>query len=258
VLLVGAGAAAAANWLPIFQTRQVAPLVVVPTDLVQLPELSGYGTLQVHTAPRIRTVENAAAAREVAGMPLPYVAALPDGVTGEASYRVGDKATATFTFSAAVAARTAAAEGKTLPPMPPGLDGSQFRLSAGPGVAAIWDEARGMPALIVARAAAPTAYSGGVSFEIARDYLLSLPGLPASVASQLRAFSGDGTLPLIVKAGEETSYTADVGGRTATVLATRDGAMAAVIWADQGMITGVAGTLSAEELLTVARGLTWR
>ena len=63
-----------------------------------------------------------------------------------------------------------------------------------------------MPALIVARAVAPTAYSSGVPFETARDYLLSLPGLPEDVASQLRGFSGDGTtLPLPVPAEELTS-----------------------------------------------------
>jgi hypothetical protein len=257
-LLAGAGAAAAANWLPIFRAERVAPLVIVPSDLVQLPELSGYGNLEITSAPRVRPVADAAAAKEGAGLGVPHVAELPRGVTGEPSYRIGGKATATFTFSAAKAAQTAATEGRPLPPMPAGLDGSQFRLSAGPGVAATWAEARGVPALIVARAVAPTAFSGGVPFETARDYLLSLPGLPASVASQLRAFAGDGTLPLIVKAGQEESFTADVGGVQATVLATQDGAMAGVIWVDDGLVTVVGGSLSTDEVLTVARELTWQ
>ena len=134
--------------------------------------------------------------------------------------------------------------------------GSQFRLTAGPGLAAVWSEARGVPALIVARAVAPTAYSEGIPFDTAAEYLLSLPGLPESVASQLRGFSAAGTmLPLPVNARYLTSSTAEVDGAPATVLTSRDGAMAGVVWVDDGVVTAVAGSLSADEVLSVARGL---
>src|SRR5918999_1235786 len=140
-----------------------------------------------------------AAAAKATGLPVPRVGELPRGVTGEPAFRVGGRVSAVFTFSAEKAARAAAAAGETLPAPPPGLDGGQFRLAAGPGLAAVWSEARGVPALIVARVVAPTGYSSSVPFETARDYLLSLPGLPKDVASQLRGFSGDGTtLPLPV------------------------------------------------------------
>jgi hypothetical protein len=161
-----------------------------------------------------------------------------------------------FTFSAERAAQTAAAAGQTLPPPPPGLDGSQFRLTAGPGVAAVWTEARGVPALIVARVVAPTGYSAGIPFQTAVGYLLSLPGLPDAVASQLRSFSGDGmTLPLPVNSQYLTSSTAEVGGLPATVLTSRDGLLAAAVWVNDGVVTAVAGALSTDEVLSVARGL---
>ena len=85
----------------------------------------------------------------------------------------------TFTFSADKAAQAAAAAGTTLPPLPAGLDGSRVRLVAGPGVAEVWSQRSGVPTLVVGRAVAPTAFSSGVPFETVRDYLLSLPGLPA-------------------------------------------------------------------------------
>src|SRR5829696_1855509 len=114
----------------------------------------------------------------------PVVDALRAGVTGEPTYTVGDQLVADFTFSAARAEQAAAAAGESLPPVPDGLDGSRFRLVAGPGTAATWSEARGVPALVVARVAAPTASStSGVSFEAARDYLLSVPGLPDDLAA---------------------------------------------------------------------------
>jgi hypothetical protein len=254
-LLTGASVAAAADWLQIFRTEQVVPVTVTQADLVGLPDLSAFGVAEVIEEADLREVADAAAAEDATGLSVPQVSELPRGVTGEPTYQVGDQVSAVFTFSAEKAAQATEAVGETLPPPPPGLDGSQFRLNAGPGLATIWSEARGLPALIVARAGAPTGYSSGIPFETALDYLLSLPGLPEDVAMQLRSFSGDGTtLPLPVTSGQETS-TADVGGMPATVFTSRDGTMAGVIWVDDGIVTAVAGSLSTDEVLSVARGL---
>ena len=255
-LLAGATAAAAGNWLPIFRTERVAPVVVTQADLLRLPDLSAYGDVTVTQKADVRKVADAAAAQKVTGLAVPRVGKLPRGVTGEPAYQVGNRVSATFTFSMEKAAQTAAAAGQALPKPPPGLDGSQFRFTAGPGLAEVWSRDQGVPSMIVARAVAPAAYSSGIPFQTARAYVLSLPGLPADVAAQLRAFTGDGkTLPLVVKAGEETTSTADVGGIPATVLAMRDGTMAGVIWVENGVVTAVAGSLSVDEVLSVARGL---
>jgi hypothetical protein len=255
-LLAGASAAAAADWLQIFRTEQLAPVTVTEADLVELPDLSAYGEVEVTEEADVREVADPAAAAQATGLSVPRVSELPRGVTGEPVFQVGRRVSAVFTFSAEKAARAARAAGQTLPPPPPGLDGSQFRLVAGPGLAAVWSEARGAPALVVGRAVAPTAYSSGIPFRTARDYLLSLTGLPEDVASQLRSFSGDGaTLPLPVPAELVTSSATDVGGVPATMLTSRDGTMAGVVWVDDGIVTAVAGSLSADEVLSVARGL---
>ncbi|MFI7599952.1 hypothetical protein [Actinoplanes sp. NPDC049681] len=255
-LLAGAGAAAAADWLPIFRAERIAPVTAPEADLVKLPDLSDFGDVAVTEKVTVRTVADAAAAEKATGLTLPKVTGLPGGVSGEPEYQVGGRTSAVFTYSAAKAARTAAAAGKTLPPPPPGLDGSRFRLTAGPGIAEVWQQGRPVPAMVVGRVIAPKAFSSGVPFETARDYLLSLPILPKSVASQLRTFSADGTtLPLFTSAEELTTSAADVNGTPATVLASRDGLMAAVVWVDDGVITAVAGSLSTGEVLTVARGL---
>ncbi|MGY1701439.1 hypothetical protein [Geodermatophilus sp. SYSU D00766] len=256
VVLGGAGAAAAADWLQVFRTEEVAAVPVTSTDLVALPDLSAYGELVVVSDPDVREVPDADAAEQATGLDVPQVDALPAGVTGEPRYTVGGQAVAEFTFSTDRAAQAAAAAGETLPPPPPGLDGATFRLQAGPGVAAVWAEARGVPALVVGRATAPTAYASGVPFDTARDYLLSLPGFPADLAAQLQGFSGDGTtLPLPVPAELATTSTADVDGSEATVLASRDGALTGVVWVEDGVVTAVAGSLGEDEVLAVARGL---
>src|SRR4051812_46636901 len=195
LILGGAGAAAAADWLQIFRTEHVAAVPVTQADLVALPDLSAYGDLTVIAQPDVHPVDSLATARQESGLDVPVVAQLPDGVTGDPSFTVGSQLVAEFTFSAA---KAAAAAGNA-PPPPAGLHGARFRLQAGPGIAETWSEGHGFPGLIVARVVAPTAFSSGVPFETARDYLLSLPGLPDQLAEQLRTFAADGTtLPLPV------------------------------------------------------------
>ena len=256
LVLTGAGTAAANGWLQIFRTEQIAPVSLSNADLRDLPDLSRYGELKVAGDPALRGVSDAATAAAQTGLDVPEVAGLPRGVSGEPVYQVGGRMSATFTFSADRAARAAAKAGETLPTPPPGLDGSQIRLNAGPGLAAIWSESAGAPGLFVGRAVAPTASSSGVPFETVRAYLVSLPGMPERVASQLRAFNGDAsTLPLPVPVRHVKTSSAQVNGTPATVLASRDGSLAAVLWVDDGVVTAVAGSLDTEEVLSIARDL---
>jgi hypothetical protein len=255
-VLTGAGAAAANGWLPIFRTERIAPLSLSTDDLNALPDLSAYGELDVSGDRDVHTVPDAATAAAETGLDVPEVASLPRGVAGEPAFQVGGEVSATFTFSADRAARAAAEEGEALPRPPPGLDGSRVRLVAGPGAAAVWSQPSGVPSLVVGRAVAPTAFSSGVPFGTVRDYLLSLPGLPDDVAAALRTFNSDSsTLPLPVPVDHVTTSTAEVDGEPATVLATRGGSAAAVVWVEDGTVTVVAGTLDTGEVLSVARGL---
>lgn len=256
LVLTGAGTAAANDWLKIFSTERIAPVSISAADLVALPDLSSYGELVVSSQPDVHPVADAAAAEAETGLDVPEVPDLPRGVSGNPEYQVGGEVVATFTFDVERAARAAADVGETLPPLPPGVDGASVRLVAGPGVAQVWLSDAGIPALVVGRATAPTAFSDGVPFEVLRDYLLSLPGLPDDVAAQLRTFTADGaTLPLPVPSGEIRTSFAQVGDARATVLTSRDRALAAVVWVDGGEVTAVAGSLDADELLSVARGL---
>jgi hypothetical protein len=256
VVVTGAGTAAANGWLPIFQTEQVAAVGLTTADLVALPDLEAYGDLAVTSDPGVHEVPDAATAEQETGLDVPQVADLPRGVTGEPLYQVGGRAAATFTFSADQAARAAAEAGAPLPPVPAGLDGSQVRLEAGPGVVQLWTSDAGAPALVVGRVVAPTAFSSGAPFTTVRDYLLSLPGLPEDVAAQLRAFAADGsTLPLPVPAEEVTTSSTQIDGARATVVQTRDRTLAAVVWVDEGVVTAVAGSLDADEVVSIAREL---
>jgi hypothetical protein len=256
LVLAGAGVAAANDWLPIFHTEKVTTVSIRTDDLVALPDLSAYGDVQVTGEGNAHQVADATAAGSFTGLQVPEVVQLPAGVSGDPTYQVIGEVSAVFTFSAQRAAAAAAADGKPLPPVPAGLDGSSVRLVAGPGVAEVWGQSTGLPTLVVGRAVAPTAFSNGAPFAALRDYLLSLPGVSPQLADQLRSFSGDGTtLPLPVPADQVTSSPADVNGHPATVLVTRDQGMAAVVWVDSGVLTAVAGAVGDDEVLAVARNL---
>lgn len=254
LLMTGAGIAAAADWLPIFRTEQIAPVTISADDLVALPDLTAYGDVTVVAEPGVHPVADSAAAAAATGLTVPEVVDLPAGVTGAPEIVAGGEAGLEFTFSAAKSAQAVAPA--TLPTPPPGLDGSRFKLVAGPGVMQVWNADSGLPALAVGRAAAPTVYSSGIDFDTARDYVLSLPGLPADLVSQLSAFAGDGTtLPLPLPADLVSSAPAEVNGTPAQLLTSRDGAVTAVVWVQDGIVTAVGGSLSADEVLTVAQDL---
>ncbi|HSL09900.1 MAG TPA: hypothetical protein VLA82_01115 [Actinomycetota bacterium] len=257
LVMTGAGAAAANGWLEIFRTERIAAVSFDPADLNALPDLAAYGDVAVTGDPEIREVTTRAAAETATGLGLPEPTTLPSGVDGAPTYHVADEVSVTFTFSADRVEAAAADAGEELPPLPADLDGTRVRLSAGPGAAAVWPHASGVPALIVGRAVAPTASStSGVTFETMRDVLLSLPGVPDDVARALRTFNADGsTLPLPVPADQVETSSADVDGDDATVFRTRDGTVAAVAWVDDGVMTVVAGPLGDDEVLAVARSL---
>lgn len=257
VVIAGAGVAAANDWFPIFHTEKVAPLELDTAELVALPDLSAYGDLAPSGNPDVHQVADAAAAAGFTGLDAPEVVQLPQGVSGDPVYQVGGQMSAVFTFSADKAARSAAAAGQTLPPPPPGLDGTQVKLVAGPGLAEVWTQpSTNLPALVVARAVAPTAFSSGAPFADVRDYLLSLPGIPEKLATQLKSFTADGTtLPLPVPVDLATSTPTQVNGSPATLLSSRDGSMAAVVWVHHGIVTAVAGALSGSEVVSIAQGL---
>ena len=70
-LLAGAGTAAANDWFQVFSTEQVAALSITEVDLVELPDLSAYGDVEVTEQPDVHEVADAAAAAAESGLDVP-------------------------------------------------------------------------------------------------------------------------------------------------------------------------------------------
>jgi hypothetical protein len=226
-------------------------------DVSGVPDLSAYGEIALPEGGiEPDEVSGAAEAESRTGIDVPQVAELPRGISGEPRYAVLDQTTVGFTFSAEKARAAAERAGRSLPPMPAGVDGTTLSFRVGPVVVGTWGGGTDLPKLGVVRMAAPVASTDGVSLPVLRDYLLDQPGIPADLAAQLRELPDDGSvLPVPVPADYATTEKTTVDGVEATAVTLKDGSGGGLVWIKDGQLTAVLGLLSSDELEDVARGL---
>ncbi len=128
----------AAGLVSIFEPQQFTAVPITSGDLQGLPPLDSYGTMTDQQNTTRRQATSAADAARITGLTVRTPAALPTGVPSTVTYNVLSQGVAAFTFDAAKARAAAAKSGKTLLPMPAGLDGATLRLSVGPIVVATY------------------------------------------------------------------------------------------------------------------------
>jgi hypothetical protein len=248
----------AQSFISTFQPQTVQPLYVSTSDLQSLPQLQDYGTVNAPGQIPAQTVADAAAASQVTGMHVLVPSTVPAGVPFSVSYEVTKGATGTFTFSAAKAQSTAASKGETLPNMPAGIDGSTLDLKVGAAVVAAYGQSRGVPALVVGQAVAPTVSSTGASVQDIENYVLKLPGVSKSLADSIRAMGDPATtqvLPIPIPVDKANAQTVTIDGVKGVAVGDSTGAGSAVIWEKDGIIHGVVGTLTESQVIDVANSL---
>lgn len=267
VLVVAVGVTAAVNVSQIFQPQQVQAVPVSVADLQSLPDLSTYGDFKWVKQPEPQIGITKAQAEQVAGFSAPSSSALPANVSSaNITYGAIPQASATFTFSAAKAEAAAAAQGKKLPPMPAGMDGSTLTMSMGPAILVLYGELSTgatndasqlrLPALVIAESKAPSVSSSGVSAKQLEDYLLAQPGISPALAADIKAI-GDPTktLPVPVPVGYASSTQVTVQGVQGVALGDNTGVGAAVIWIKGGDVFFVGGSLKQSDAVSIANHL---
>ena len=264
VLLIGTGIAQ--DLLGVFSPTSITPVPVSVADLQSLSELGTYGTLTWTTQLQPQLVTSAAEAASVSGLKVPVVSSLPAGVSSTVTYAAMPQAVGVLTFDAAKAAAAATAAGKTLPPMPSGMDGSTLTVTVGPAVVEVYGDLMKsgstssgstqiptIPGLIVAESSAPLVTSSHSTTKEIEDYLLAQPGISPTLAAAIRAV-GDPSKTLLIPIPIEyaTSTTVQVQGVNGVALGDNTGLGAAVVWIKNGVIYGVAGTLTQDVVVGVA------
>lgn len=256
--------------LTIFEPKQLVAVPITVTDLNSAASFGAYGTLTWTEQPRPYDVPDIRTAARESGMTVLTPSNLPAGV-GAPRYGVMPKTTATFTFSAAKTTQAAAAQKRTPPPMPANIDGSKLFITGGPAVVAFYEDGTsttgatgasgaspfsGMPKLIVAQGRPPVVQSDGVTVEQLQSYLLAQPGISPQLAAQIRAIKDpSSTLPVPIPVDMATSKKVTVQGVEGIFVGDSTGLGSAVIWQKDGIVYGVAGTLTEQQVLAVANSL---
>lgn len=242
--------------LQIFETKQFAAVTVTATDLQTLGQLEEFGTLAWSAQPNPHQVPSLAAASAETGLPA-FTVTVPASITATAQYGAMPRTTATFVFDASKARASAAAIGRTAPPMPAKLDGSTLVFSGGPAIFVTYGtEKAGSGTLVVGVAKAATVGSDGASVAEIQAYLLSQPSISPALAAQIRAI-GDpaSTLPVPIPFGQATAKTVNVHGTSGLFIGDSTGLGSGVVWQQNGLVYVVGGTLTEAETLAVANSL---
>jgi hypothetical protein len=262
VVLVATGGAQ--DFLNLFQPSQLAPVPVSASDVRSLAGLTSYGTVAGGSSISFLPEPDAATAAAAAGLDAPVVTDLPAGTPPTANFAVVSGGVVTFTFNAELAREAAARAGGRLPAMPAGLEGSTLSVSIAPAVVVSYgvdpatllggvNQAAGT-AFIVVKTRTPTVSSTGVTVRQLEDYLLSVPGIPAGVASEIRAVGNPTqTIPVPIPIDLASGSTVTINGARGLLIGDSTGLGSAVIWQHNGVVYAIAGTLTTNEVLGVAR-----
>lgn len=247
----------------------VTPVPVTVADMQALYQLSDYGTLSWTTKPELQLVTSADQATTTPAVPLPNIGTPPTGVSSNITYATMSRAVATFTFSADKAGAAATKHGKTLPPMPKGMNGATITVTLGPAVAEIYGDLKrpaagaditqaNLPQLVVAKSVTPTVSSTQVSVKDFEDYVLAQPGISPTLADAIRALGSSGTtLPILVPVEFATHESITLKGNVpAVALGDNTGLGSGVVWIKGGYVYVVAGTVKKSDAVNVANNLT--
>lgn len=268
VVMVAVAVTAAVNVSEIFKPQTVQTVSISVTDLQSLPDLATYGDFNYAQQPEPAIGVTRADAEKVAGFSAPDAKTLPAGVSSaNITYAATQQITATFTFSAAKAQAAAAAQGKTIPAMPAGMDGSTLTLTAGPAIIEIYGNLNAptsttdtsqmtLPQLVVAETKAPVVTSTGVTTKQLEDYLLAQPGISPGLAADIKAIGDPShTLVIPVPIQYATSRNVTVQGAPGVALGDNTGLGSAVVWIKNGNVFFVGGSIKQDDALSVANNL---
>lgn len=261
VLATGLAATGVAqNLVRVFEPKTVTPVQISSSDFANTGKLLDYGDVKwTPSAPTVKVLSDANSAAAQSGLPVLVPGTLPNGVSGSPSFGVVSHATGSLTFDAERLRASAAKNGVHLNPMPDRINGSKLIVNGGPGLLEVWGLSANtsqaqMPTLVIAQTRAPTVDSTGASTTELEVYLLSQPGVPPEIATQIKAIKDPSTtLPIPIPKGFATTEPVQVNGVSGLLIKAVVGA--GVVWVKDGVIYAVGGQLTPDQVLAIANSL---
>ncbi len=272
ILLLPGTSALASQFLSLFSVQHFQPVQVTNQDATALsqysaPRIDDLGSVhfQANSFQMRNDLTQAQAAKSV-NFSVVLPRQLPDGVANSPSFSVIEGGHGVFTFSSSKLHAYLVKNGHGNAKIPANLDGATFDVTTTAGVLIKYGYHGGNPFLAVELPSPVIRATGSASLEQLRDFMLSLPGLPASLVAQLKQINlNNGTIPLPVPAGID-AHSVTVNGtsgvlldsnKTTTVENIKDfpsGSM--VVWQTKGIIYALGGiTTNTTQLLAAANSI---
>ncbi|HVB21491.1 MAG TPA: zf-HC2 domain-containing protein [Ktedonobacteraceae bacterium] len=245
------------QFLSLFRVQQFQPITINPQDFRSqpLPGLQDFGTAKLQGANMQDNLTEAQAAQLVHfHILLPtYV---PKGVSGKLQYSVMTGGDVTFTFNSSSTRAYLDKNGGKNIVIPANLNGATFTITVAAGVEMQYNSDNTVPFLIVEVPSPIIRATGAASLNELRDFLLSLPNIPPSLASQLKSIDiNSGTIPIPLPP-QVTAQHVTIHGVPGLLLADNTPIGGAVVWQTHGMIYAVGGAVgNATQLMETANSL---
>jgi hypothetical protein len=267
---------AAAGLLSQFRPQQITAIEVTPQSQTEIMRafagLGNLGTLQApngearpelaaRTAHDQMTIVTLAEASRAVGFPLetPDPARLPAGMDGTPQVKLVPGSQMRFTFDKNKSRAHYQASGHPEMSLPDKFDGATLVVSM-PAAAVLEYGSPSRNVLMIAQAGQLVVdVQGQVNLDDVRDLLLATPGLSPSVVNQLKTIKNwNQTLPLPVPVGQVNWTSASFKGNQGLLLNDNSGVGSAAVWYEGGRIYGLAGSLKATEVKSLAESLAVR
>lgn len=272
LLVLPQSSALANHILAFFRVQQFQSVQITKQDLQTLsahaiPSLEDLGTLQVQShSLQIHDNLTETQAAQMVNFPILLPHYLPRGISDAPDFGVLDAGQATFTFNANKARAYFAKNGYGSVNIPANLDGATFDLTTTAGVVIAYGKQADTQFIVLEVPSPVVRATGKASLQELRDFVLSLPGLPPGLVTQLRQIDlTSGIVPLPIPSGVD-SQTVTVHGTSGLLLTSNVSttieqlkkfpAGSAVVWQLHSIIYALGGTVSnTNQLLTSANSL---
>lgn len=266
---------AAEGLLSVFRVEKFQPISIDPNErLNSMIDLTKLGTMEMNQMQMQSTpLKSVDEAKALDGAWVKSPGYLPASVTGAPEVQMMSGGNAKFTFDSAKAKAYLAQIGETNFTVPDKFNGAGFSVNINPVLSIMYGGPQGGvssleksggtaienagPTMVIMESKSPTIETfGGVSLDELRGFLLSVPGLPPSLVTQLKAIDDwSTTMPVPIPMGKEVADNVTVNGQQGLMVYDDTVKMGGVIWQANGQIYFVGGNFSKAEIMKVANSL---
>jgi len=251
---------AAQDPLGIFRVKKFATITIDPSTIPSAKgDPTAFGSLTIGQMPSVTAVSSFQEAQALVGFPIRDPKSLPAGMTSPSKIGVSKEGRFSYTVDLQKAREYLAGLGVAVNNLPAGLDGAMIKLTIPAQVVANYGSAGGTgPSLVLTQGHSPVIETPpGLDVNQLRSQILALPGLPPELVSQLQSlqdWQNTAVIPLPKQGGTSQEVSVD-GGLKGLLLQGTGTDGQALLWERSGIIYGLAGNVTLEQLTAAANSL---